>query len=341
MFSSPVMTEFLASPSLYEGGMRHPAPHDRRCTYVVPLGETAGGSVDELRTLAAYLSTLSVANCDVLILDAASSELFERNRTILRWVGRHVATGPRDPVRAAVALAACEKVILAGADVRYTAAEVEAVCALLNQHEVVEPQDYLDPLPWWGGIEAGRILVHRSIEPYPDHGATFGFRRSAVRGLRGLDLLDCGDDHVRRLSAQGAEIHPALDLFVRRRPPELGHWLQERSRQAEDDFAMPVKSAFFFALIPMDILLTLFGGVQVEAGYCGAVAFAAVALAIRGRIGAAEVFPLRACLYAPLWILERSLSVYWALGMKMRGAAAEPHRVIVAEKTNARAASGQ
>src|SRR5207253_2350585 len=184
--------------------MRHRTPHERRCTYVVPLEEQAAGSADDLRALSEYLSTLAVADCDVLILDAASAEEFERNRTVLRWVGRHVAVDARnrtasgaiDPVRAAVASAPCEKVIVAAPDIRYTADEIAAVCDLLDLHEVVEPQDYLDPLPWWGGIEAGRMLVHRSIEPYPDHGATFGFRRSAIRGLRSLDAFDLGDDHV-------------------------------------------------------------------------------------------------------------------------------------------------
>jgi hypothetical protein len=329
--------------------MRHRSPQDRRCTYVVPLEEQAGGSIDDLRALSEYLTTLTVADCDVLILDAASAEHFERNRTILRWVGRHVAvdahnrttSGAIDPVRAAVAFAACEKVIVAAPDVRYTADEIAAVCDLLDLHEVVEPQDYLDPLPWWGGIEAGRMLVHRSIEPYPDHGATFGFRRSAIRGLRGLDAFDLGDDSVRRLSAQGAEIFSALELFVRRRPPQLGEWLHERTRQAEDDFAMPVKSAFFFALIPMAILLTMFGGLRIAGGYLGAIAFASVALAVRGRIGAGSVFPLRACFYAPLWVLERAVSVYWALGLKMRGATAPAGGEVLAEKTSARFASGE
>jgi hypothetical protein len=329
--------------------MRHRTPQDRRCTYVVPLDAKAAASIDELRILSEYLSTLAVADCDVLILDSAPAAEFERNRTILRWVGRHVAVDPRDrtasgaldPVRAAVAFAACEKVVVAAPDVRYTADEIAAVCELLDVHEVVEPQDYLDPLPWWGGIEAGRMLVHRSIEPYPDHGATFGFRRSAIRGLRSLDAFDLGDDSVRRLSAQGAEIHSALELFVRRRPPQLAEWLHARARQAEDDFALPVKSAFFFALIPMAILLALFGGPRFAAGYCGAIAFASMALALRGRAGATAVFPLRACFYAPLWVLERAVSVYWALGLKMRAATVPAGSVVLAEKSSARVASGE
>ena len=63
----------------------------------------------------------------------------------------------------------------------------------------------------------------------------------------------------------------------------------------------------------MTVLLALIGGLRVATGYVGAVAFASMVLAIRGRMGAAPFFPLRACLFAPLWVLERSLSVYWAL----------------------------
>jgi hypothetical protein len=44
-----------------------------------------------------------------------------------------------------------------------------------------------------------------------------------------------------------------------------------------------------------------------------------MALALRGRAGAGAFFPVRACLFAPLWVAERSISVYWALYRKLRG----------------------
>src|SRR6185436_4883819 len=125
----------------------------------------------------------AVADCDVIVIDNSPQPLFDENRRVLRWVGRHVAPRPRhrafggmvDAVRAAFDLASCEKVIVADARVRYSAEAIDKICELLDGHEVVEPQDYLDPLPWWGGIEAGRMLVHRGIEPLPDHGGTFAF----------------------------------------------------------------------------------------------------------------------------------------------------------------------
>src|SRR2546423_953787 len=100
-------------------------------------------------------------------------------------------------------------------------------------------------------------------------------------------------DPVRRLAAFGAEVFSAFDLFVKRRPPQLGEWIRERPRAAGDDFAMPVKTAFFFMLIPMAMLLLVFGGVRVAVGFTSAVAFASIVLALRGRAGASAFFPLR------------------------------------------------
>jgi hypothetical protein len=305
--------------------MKSRSDRDRRCSYVV-VHEDAAASPDDLRSFANHLSTLSVAGCEVIVIDDTPS--FDRNRRLFRWVGRHVAPLPRhralsgavDPVRGAQDLASCEKVIVAKSRVRHDAATVEALCALLDVHEVVEPQDYYDPLPWWGGIDAGRMLVHRGIEPRANHGATFGFRRAAVRGLRGLDALDDGgDDHVRRLQSQGAAVHCAGDLFVRCEPPSIGSWLRERARHADDDFALPLKTAFFFALLPVAALLVAFAGAQLASGYAGALVVGSLALALRGRAGASSVFPFRAALFAPLWMLERSLSVYWALLRKLAG----------------------
>ena len=329
--------------------MRHRNPADRRCTYLLVL-EHETLSHDELRALAAYLSGMAVADCDVVIVDGSPLPLFERNRRTLRWTGRHIAARPKhrgaggalDPIRAAIDLGTCERVIVAGGKVRYSEEALSSMCDLLDTHEVVEPQDYFDPLPWWSSIEAGRMLVHRGVEPMPDHGATFGMRRSAMRGLRSLDsILAPGEDHFRRLAAVGADVHSATEVFVRRLPPLFEEWIEERPRQADDDFSLPVKTAFFLALIPLALLLAAFGGVRLAGGYAGAIACGSLVLAVRGRAGAAAFFPLRASLFAPLWVLERSVSVYWALFRKLRGVAGEPGRLPVADRANARVASGE
>lgn len=304
-------------------------PRDRRCTYLITLEHVA--TLDQLYQLADYLSFLTVADLDVVVVDGSPLRLLERNRQVLRWVARHVTarpphrapSGQLDPVRAATDVAACEKVIVADDQVRYSEEALDDMCALLDLHEVVEPQDYLDPLPWWGGIDAGRMLVHRGIDPMPDRGSTFGFRKSAIRGLRSIDSAAQPSDHVRRLASQGAEVFSAIELFVRRIPPILEDWWRDRPRQADGDFAMPAKTIFFFSLLPVLAVLAALGGMRVASGYAGAIAFGSVALALRGRAGAGRVFPWHACLYAPLWVFERSISVYWALWRKLSEGATE------------------
>jgi hypothetical protein len=340
----------MAHTSLLQRFMRHRNPPDRRCTYLVVI-ERDREPADDLRDLASYLSTISVADCEVIVVDGSPSPIFESNRAILRWVSRHVAARPRhrnftggiDSVRTAVDVSGCDKIIIADENVRYHPDAIESVCDLLDLHEVVEPQDYFEPLPWWSGIEAGRMLVHRGVEPLPDHGATFGIRRSSIRGLRGVDIAwSNGEDAVRRLASQGAEVFSACEIFVRRLPPPLDHWLRELPRQADDDFAMPVKTAFFFALLPIAIVLSALGGIRLAGGYASAIALGSMVLAVRGRSGAATFFPLRACLCAPIWVFERSLSVYWALFRKLQSSSTDAARPAICERgAGAKVASGE
>lgn len=308
---------------------------DARCSYVVAVENS--GDIHDLRELGLYLSSISVAGCDVVVLDASPGLLFDAHDRVLRWVARHVTvrsehcsrSGFFDPVRAAAVVATCEKVIVAAPDVRYTPEAIDRLCSMLDLHEVVEPQDYLEPLPWWGSIDAGRILVHRGIEPQPDHGATFGFRRTAIHGLHILGSSDLIDDSTRRLASAGAEVFAAANVFVRRNPGEFDEWLEARPRAAGDDFSLPMKSAFFFSLVPLLLLLLMLGEPRLAGVYAGVVAFSSVGLALRGRIGASAFFPLRACLFAPLWVFERSISVYWALFRRLRGVEDEHRRVAI------------
>jgi hypothetical protein len=306
--------------------MRHRSSGERRCTYLVVL-ENASASVEALRDLASYLSSLAVSSFEVVILDTSAPAAFEENRRVLRWVSTHVPvrirhltpTGTIDPIRAALDVASCEKVIVADSQVRYGQEALDHLCAQLDLHELVEPQDYFDPLPWWGGIEAGRTLVRRGIGPMPARSSTFGFRKRAVRGLRSIDSVTAPDDPVRRLMSQGAEVFSANEIFVRRIPPRLDDWLRDRPRDAD-------QTAVFFGLLPLTLLVAILGGLPL-AGVCvSAIAICAFGLAMRGRIGAGPFFPMRACLYAPLWLLERSFGVYWALFLRVTGTS-EPPRV--------------
>ena len=299
----------------------------RRCSYVVTVGD--GATDEEVQELARYLSTLSAAECEVIILDAAAGIDFENHRRVLRWVGTHRADQDPDTLRAAYDAASLEKVIIATAGTRYTPAEIAQVCELLDRYEVVEPEEFIQPLPWWGGLDAARILLLRGVDHPGGDSATFGFRRSVFRPLRGIDEPQA-DSHVRRLLLQGTDFHCARDVFVRREAPQLRQWISSRAREARNDFLYPMKAAFFLGLLPLVILLSLVGGARFASGYAGVIAVGAVMLAVRGRAGAAKFFPLHSCLFAPLWIVERSIGVYWALFQRVTGTPPEPEKAAAA-----------
>ena len=291
---------------------------NRSCTYAVALDSDAESG--EVQSLARYLSTLSGAQCEVIVVDGSPCELFDEHHRILRWVSSHQAVLPHcrvidgrvDLVQAVTELATTEQVIIAANDSRYTVEEVRAVCELLNFHDVVEPEEYFEPLPWWGGMDAGRILLHRGVERTARGRTTFAFRRAAFSSRREVPDRS-GRNDTRRLALQGAEVHEARGVFVRREPGRFRTWLRSRPREASADLV-------FLALVPMLVLLAVLGGFRV-AGGCAVMAGAcSIALALRGRMGAGKFFPVRACLFAPLSIVERAVSVYWALFDRVRGA---------------------
>jgi hypothetical protein len=94
-----------------------------------------------------------------------------------------------------------------------------------------------------------------------------------------------------------------------------------------------MKAAFFLGLIPLVMLLALIGGARFAGGYVGVIAVGAMMLAVRGRVGATKFFPLYACLFAPLWIVERSIGTYLALFQRLRGLPLEPQKAATAGTT--------
>lgn len=288
----------------------------------------------ELRELAAYLSEIGRCSFDVVVLDG--TPWIEQNCRVLRWVSRYVVARPRhcnasgiiDPILAADA-AACDKVVVCDPHVRYDEATLGALCALLDLHEIVEPETYFDPLPWWGGIEAARLLVRRGVGPLHEHSTTFAFRKTSLIGFRGtVGRGDC----LCRLSSSGADVFPS-GLFVRRIPPPFCDWVRDWPSRAGSDLGTPLRAVFFCMLLPLGWFLSVAGGPPVIAGFVAAIICGSMAMAIRGRIGAGSYFPLRACLFAPLAIVERSFSIYWALLWRALGAR-NTSRVTVPVRSN-------
>jgi hypothetical protein len=128
-------------------------------------------------------------------------------------------------------------------------------------------------------------------------------------------VLFDNEELIRHFAREGACVRYAIDFFVRKRPPSLRKWLEQRPRQAYEDFPFRAKSALFFSLVPAALLAFLLGGRKSGAFFLASLGAAASGLAAAGRARgeASKFFPSSVCCFAPLWVTERSLSSWWAL----------------------------
>jgi hypothetical protein len=270
-----------------------------------------------------YFHLLANAGCDVLVVDGSPPDVFAAHGEAWRGACSHAPVDPQykylngkvNGIHTGVALSAHERIILADDDIRYTPDDVRRMTELLDDYEMVRPQNYLRPLPVWARTEAARMLINRAWIAEGDYPGTLGVRRSAMLrvGHYDGDVLFDNEEIVRHFRARGASICYARDLFVLKRPPSFRKWIEQRPRQAYEDFVMRAKTFFFAALPPALALAWLVGGWRWALAFAASVACGASLLAARGLgDGASRFFPPRLCLYAPLWIAERAASTYWA-----------------------------
>jgi hypothetical protein len=297
---------------------------DIQCSFIVPIRRVALDPV-EIAKLADYFKALRLAGCEVLVVDGSPFAVFEQHKKSWQICSRHVAPDPKytflngkvNGVHTGVGLASCERIILADDDIRYSAADVKRMCALLDKFEMVRPQNFIAPLPWWARLETARILFNRGVLRAGDYPGTCGFRRSTMHrvGPYDGDVLFDNEEIVRHFALNGVDINYALDFFILKRPPTFTKWLEQRPRQAYEDFVMRAKTAAFLAVFPISLGLGFLVSVRVAVLFLAILSLLSVLLSTRGllRNAAYRVFPARSPLFAPLWIFERSLSVYWAL----------------------------
>jgi hypothetical protein len=123
---------------------------------------------------------------------------------------------------------------------------------------------------------------------------------------------------TRTLAAAGATIRDAPWLYVRRTAPSTRQFWNQRVRQAYDDFAQPARPALELGLLP-----TFAFTVRGRRGALILWVLASVGMAERGRGkgGGAQVFGPSAALWAPLWVLERPITVWLAVVERCAGGA--------------------
>jgi len=297
------------------------------CTYLLPIRRVQT-SPAELREFARYFGVLAAAGCEVVVVDGSPPEIFEELDRAWEGLCRHQPVDRShgflndkvNGILTGLALPGHEAVILADDDICYTGDDVRRMVALLEEYELVRPQNYLDPLPWWARLEAARMLINRAVLPTGDYPGTCGFRRTSFArvGTYDGDVLFDNEELIRHFASAGADIAYARDFFIRKRAPQFRKWCEQRPRQAYEDFELRGKTAFFAALLPFALLLRVICGRPAGHTFAAGAAAASIALAARGRTdGAARFFPASVCLAAPLWILERCLSTWWAFWWKL------------------------
>jgi hypothetical protein len=294
------------------------------CTYLLPLrrNAVAGPEQQELR---AYFDSLQGIGCEVLVVDGSPPEIFREHAKAWDGSCQHLAVDRRfgylndkvNGIHTGLERAITEKIILADDDIRYTPGLVHTIADLLDRFEAVRPQNFLQPLPWWAKMEAARMLINRATLRAADYPGTCAFRRASMQraGHYDGDVLFDNEEIIRHFAAHGISLHYALDLFVPKRPPSFRKWMEQRPRQAYEDFGLRSKTALFFALLPLLTALPFLfplGTVFICYAAMGATAIGGAWMG-RARGKAARFFPLITCLFAPLWLLERTFSTYWAL----------------------------
>ena len=294
------------------------------CAYLLPLRRTQF-LANEAAEWASYFESLSKAGCEVVIIDGSPPGVFSHHAKVFGTTHSHIQVDRRfsylndkvNAVHTGVAFTDNEKIILADDDIRYTAENIRETVELLERYEVVRPQNFLSPLPWWARIEAARMLINRGVLRTADYPGTCGFRRSTMLrvGHYDGDVLFDNEEIIRHFAEKGATIAYATDLFIRKRPPHFRKWMEQRARQAYEDFGLRLKTSLFVSLPPLLLAVTLLFGLRGLVAYLIALALVSVGVALRGWIRgrAKEVTPLSCCVFAPIWVLERSISTYAAI----------------------------
>lgn len=286
--------------------------------YILPLRWASDEGIAELT---AYLAELR-GWASVTVVDGSDQERFEAHASAWAGLVRHVpvveregANGKVRGVLTGVAIARHEQIVIADDDVRYDRDALEAVVGDLAFAALVKPQNHFSPLPWHARWDTARSLLNRAVAS--DYPGTYAVRRSVMRHIGGYDadVLFENLELERTVRAYGGVVSDRPDIYVVRRPPTPGHFLSQRVRQAYDSFAQPRRLAAELAILP-----TLWA-VRRHPTLVVFLLLSTIMTAERGRrrAGGRAVFPPLSALWAPLWVLERAVTSWVAVGSRLRG----------------------
>jgi hypothetical protein len=289
-------------------------------SYILPIKSQTLEGIGEV---SGYLEWLASQVDEVIVVDGSASSVFLTHEAMWAGLGvRHVAPDERHAtangkvagVLTGLYAAKHERLVIADDDVRYGREALEMMVQRLDGAHVVRPQNYFEPLTWHARWDTARSLLNRATDG--DWPGTLAVRRSALLATQGYDG-DCLFENlelVRTVMATGGTETLARDVYVRRLPPRTSHFMSQRVRQAYDEFARPGRLAAQLCLLPAMLLLARRPWGLPAAG------LAAIACAEYGRRrdGGAEVFPATSSWFAPLWLAERAICSWLAVGKRVR-----------------------
>ena len=286
--------------------------------YVLPLRWVDDAGLPEL---VGYLTRLREL-VDVTVVDGSAPERFAVHARALPAGVRHLPVEPWPGANGKVAgvmtglrTARHERVVLADDDVRYDEGALPAVVGMLDRADLVRPQNVFVPAPWHARWDTGRSLLNRALGH--DYPGTLAVRRRVVIEAGGYDgdVLFENLELIRTVRAAGGRAVAADGIGVARRPPDVRHFAGQRVRQAYDDFAQPGRLLAELTVLPL-VLVWMRRPARLLAA---AVAVVALAECGRRRAGGRLLFPATASLWAPLWLAERAVCVWLAVGARLRG----------------------
>ena len=288
-------------------------------TYVLPLATTD----DDIDELARYLHDLVDVVDQVIVVDGSPEDHLLRHRAAFPPAVELCPPEERTPngkvggVLTGLARARHEKVVIADDDVRYRPDELLRVLTLLDQAEVVRPQNHFEPRPWHAVVDTSRTLLNRLAGG--DWSGTLGVHRSAVERAGGYagDVMFENLELVRAIRATGGREVVPLDLYVTRIPPSAHQFRTQQVRQAYDEQARPWRLLPILAIAP--VLATALHRRAIARVGAGAAGLVLLAEAGRRRGGGRQHFSAVAPLIAPAWLVWRSLCTWAALGARARG----------------------
>ncbi|MFL6205188.1 MAG: glycosyltransferase [Acidimicrobiales bacterium] len=284
-------------------------------TYLLPLKATRPEVA-----LMAYVRGLTSVVAEVIVVDSSPEAVFRVHAERLDRKVVHLRPDVDLPmgkvanVRTGLEHARHDRVVIADDDVRWDGDLLAEAVAALDRADVVRPANHFRPSRWHTRWDTGRTLIARATGG--DWPGTMLVRRSALpaEGYAG-DCLFENLELVRTVRAGGGQELVLHGVVVPRDPPTTRKFLEQRVRQAYDELARPPRFLLQLAVAPILVLGRRRAWVALTLGSVG------VAELGRRRAGGTRVWPWTAALWAPAWVLERSVTSWLALGQWLRGGA--------------------